>query len=129
MKWSMVFALSFSLYATLLADDKLQSASTKARKGKFDATTKVECAQELSQAFTTCTAKIARGPANDIAVVVTFSNGFSRTLYFSKGEFKSANATMSGVGNDTDAVREKDLYLIRVDDQRYRISTRIIETE
>lgn len=53
--------------------------------------------------------------------MVTFPNGFSRTLFFVGGEFASANATMSGSGSDTDQRIEDGLHLVRVDDQRYEL--------
>ena len=96
-------------------------SSRQVRKGKFDAANNVSCAQVQGQSMHRCTARIARSGGGDASVVVTFSNGFSRTLFFTHGEFVSANATMSGVGNDTDWSMEDGFHYIRVDDQRYEI--------
>lgn len=113
----------------VFAADSPHSARKKARMANFDLISDVDCAQELSQPFTTCTAKVAYGPKLDTAVVVMFSSGFARTLYFNDGKFISANATMSGVGTDTDWVLTNGVHLIRVDDQRYEIPASIIEVK
>ena len=91
----------------------------RARKRDFDERGQIQCAQEQGEALGECTADIARGVGGDAAVVVTFPNGFARTLYFVHGEFTSADATMSGVGTDTDWSIEDSRHIIRVDDQRY----------
>ncbi|MEO1774630.1 MAG: hypothetical protein AAFS07_06730 [Pseudomonadota bacterium] len=100
------------------ADD----SKRRAGRGDFDARDKVACAQEQGQALGRCSAAVARGDGGDATVVVTFSNGFSRQLYFVHGEFVSASATMSGVGRDTDWSLEDGSHHIRVDDQRFQLS-------
>ncbi len=50
---------------------------------------------------------------------VQFANGFRRDLTFAQGMFIRGNATMSGVGTDTDWILEDGTHIIRVDDQRY----------
>ena len=64
---------------------------------------------------------MARGGGGDATVVATFSNGFARSLYFRNGDFLRANATMSGVGTDTEWTLKAGVYLIRVDDQRFEL--------
>jgi len=93
----------------------------RARQRSFDAETNVGCAQEQNQALGQCGATVARSDGGDATVVVTFPNGFARSLYFIHGEFVRASATMSGVGTDTDWQLRQDKYLLRVDDQRYEI--------
>lgn len=99
------------------ADD----SARRARKRDFDARFDIPCAQERGQELDDCAAGVARSVGGDATVVVTFSNGFSRTLYFVQGEFMSADATMSGSGTDTDWRMDGDLHHIRVDDQRYEL--------
>lgn len=97
------------------ADD----SALRARRGDFDASGTLSCAQVRGQPMDRCTFGVARGTGGDATVVVTFSNGFKRTLFFAHGAFISGNATMSGTGFDTDWRTEGDRHVIRVDDQRY----------
>lgn len=94
----------------------------RARKRDFDATERVACAQEQGEALGKCKSQVARSGGGDATVVVTFSNGFQRSLYFKFGEFVRASSTMSGVGTDIDWSLEKDAYAIRVDDQQFVVS-------
>jgi hypothetical protein len=98
----------------------------RARKGDFDASQTIRCAQIRGQELTTCTAGAARAGGGDATLVATFSNGFARTLYFVHGEFVRANTTMSGVGTDTDWEIIDGLHLIRVDDQRFELPDALI---
>jgi len=91
----------------------------RARTRDFDATAEVGCAQEAGEAIGSCSAGVARAGGGDATVVVTFPTGFSRMLYFVNGDFVSANATMSGVGTDTESRIEGETHLLQVDDQRY----------
>ncbi len=93
----------------------------RARKGAFDARGKGACAQIRGEAMGECTIAVARSDGSDASAVATFSNGFSRTLYFVHGEFISANPTMSGTGKDTDWRLEDGVHFIRVEDQRYEL--------
>ena len=97
------------------SDDSLQ----RARAGDFDASATIPCAQIRGQPMGECAFGVARGGGGDATVVVTFSNGFKRMLFFTHGEFMSGDATMSGTGRDTDWHRDGDRHIIRVDDQRY----------
>jgi len=99
----------------------IDDSAKRARKGKFDGRDTIPCAQISGEAMGECSALIARSDGGDATIVVTFSNGFKRSLYFAHGRFISANATMSGVGTDTDSSLKDGLHFIRVDDQRYEI--------
>ena len=94
----------------------------RAREGDFDATGDMPCAQIRGQPMGECAFAVARGGGGDATVAVTFSNGFTRLLFFRHGEFISGDATMSGTGRDTDWRVEDGRHFIRVDDQRYEIS-------
>lgn len=98
-------------------DDSME----RAKNGDFDDRTEVPCAQIEGQALQVCSARIARSGGGDATIVATFSNGFARSLYFTHGYFIRANATMSGVGTDTDWHLLDGLYRIRVDDQRFDV--------
>lgn len=101
------------------------AATTRAKSGDFDRRGAVGCAQEVGQPLGTCTAAVARAE-NAAAVVVTFPNGFSRILTFADGDFLRANATMSGVGTDTDWSLSGGIYRIRVDDQRFELAEALV---
>lgn len=104
----------------------LDDSERRAHKRSFDANGIISCAQEQGQAFGKCNVDIARGTGGDATVVVAFTNGFSRRLYFQNGDFVSANATMSGVGTDTDWRVTEGLHSIRVDDQTYEIQDSLV---
>lgn len=91
----------------------------RARQGEFDASGTLQCAQIRGQELGTCRFDVARSDGGDATVVVTFSNGFKRTLSFSHGQFIRADTTMSGTGFDTDWRRDGSRHIIRVDDQRF----------
>lgn len=93
----------------------------RARQGAFDQTGVLRCAQIKGEPLGDCAFGVARSDGGDATLVVTFSNGFRRTLFFAHGQLIRADTTMSGVGFDTEARRDGDLYRIRVEDQRYRV--------
>lgn len=101
-------------------------AAARAKTGEFDATYEIRCAQEVGQALGSCKAEVARSGAADAAVVVTFPNGFARILTFEDGKFLRGNATMSGVGTDTDWRRSDGIYHVRVDDQRFEFPEALV---
>ena len=93
----------------------------RAVRGDFDARGTIPCAQIEGQALQDCDAAVARAPGGNATLVATFSNGFARHLYFRSGAFVAGNATMSGVGTDTDWRKEGGVHFIRVDDQRFEV--------
>jgi hypothetical protein len=98
----------------------------RARNSRFDVGGKILCAQERGQELSECTVGVAQAGGGDATVVVSFPNGFKRSLYFVNGYFVSANTTMSGNGSDTDWQKLGDLHIIRVDDQRYELHDDLI---
>lgn len=104
----------------------INNSSKLARQNAFDAQGTVLCSQERGQEMGECKVGVAHAGGGDAAAVVSFPNGFKRTLYFVNGEFISANTTMSGNGSDTDWQMDSDLHIIRVDDQRYELNNNLI---
>lgn len=98
----------------------------RAKAGDFDASATIRCAQEQGQALGVCTAAVARDADGNATVVVTFANGFARTLYFEDRMFMRGSATMSGVGRDTDWEVADGVHLIRVDDQRFELPDALV---
>ncbi|MEM7058545.1 MAG: hypothetical protein AAF557_13200 [Pseudomonadota bacterium] len=99
---------------------------SRARRGDFDAEGQVSCAQERGESLSVCKAAVARGGGGDAAVAVTFSNGFTRYLYFEDGAFVRASTTMSGSGKDIDWNLGEGLYTLRVDDQRFELPSEFV---
>lgn len=106
-----------------------QTSKERAKKRDFDAATSIACAQIENEELGVCTAKIAYGIDGDATIVVKFPNDFQRTLYFNDGSFIRANATMSGVGTDTNWKTVEGVHYIRVDDQRFEIAVDFITGE
>lgn len=104
-------------------DDSKKRAKSQA----FDETARIPCAQESGQSLGTCHVSAARSSGGDATLVVMFPNGFKRELYFVHREFLKASATMSGVGRDVDWELEREIYHIRVDDQRFEIPLRLVD--
>jgi len=119
--------LSLTFLATLpcAGAGDVAAATDRARSSEFDASAEVRCAQEVGQTMGACSAAVAHADRS-AAVVVTFSNGFARTLLFSGGEFLRGNATMSGVGTDSDWQLSQGVYHVRVDDQRFEIPEALV---
>ena len=124
MRMMLWFAGLFALFPGFALAD-VAAATARAKSQDFDITATVPCAQERGQALDTCDAAVARVDGS-AAVVVTFYNGFARTLTFSNGAFLRGNATMSGVGTDTDWQLKDGVYHIRVDDQRFDIPEALV---
>ena len=104
----------------------MDDSQLRASAGEFDETGQLACAQERGQPMGNCDYGVARGSGGDATVVVTFPNGFRRTLSFAHGRFMRGDTTMSGNGFDTDWTLENGLHVIRVDDQRFEVSAQII---
>ncbi|MEO0865241.1 MAG: hypothetical protein AAFY39_11780 [Pseudomonadota bacterium] len=120
---SFLLIMVLTMPGTAVAD--IAAANARARSGDFDAMGKVACAQEVGQALGPCGARVAR-TGNAAAVVVTFPNGFRRTLMFEDNAFLRGNATMSGVGTDMEWHLSDDLFRVRVDDQRFEIPAALV---
>lgn len=113
-----------ALFPGLLSAD-IGAANKLAKSGAFDAVGDVRCAQEVGQSLGSCKAAASRADGS-AAVVVTFANGFSRTLMFTGREFVRGNATMSGVGTDTEWQLLGGIYYVRVDDQRFELPQTLV---
>lgn len=124
------FAQGGSLHPAMGPDGAVPTgpdlSNRRAGKRDFDAMGQIACAQEKGQAMGRCEAAVARSDGGDATIVVTFSNGFARRLFFVHGEFVRASATMSGVGTDTDWRLEDGIHHLRVDDQRYELPDTLV---
>lgn len=98
----------------------------RARRGDFDISGEIACAQDRHLPMASCMADVARSGGGDATVVATFPNGFRRRLHFGHGMFLRGDATMSGVGTDTAWRLEGGMHFVRVDDQRFEIPDAMI---
>jgi hypothetical protein len=103
-------------------------AGRLAKAGEFAANGEISCAQEVGQSLARCDAAVARAGGSAV-VVVTFPNGFSRSLTFADGKFLRGNPTMSGVGTDTAWRLADGVHYVRVDDQRFEIPNALVAGE
>jgi len=117
--------LSAIILPGIVAGDTI-SAAKRAKAGSFDAMGEVACAQEVGQKMETCAAAVARVGSSEAAVIVTFPNGFARTLMFEDGFFIRGNPTMSGAGTDTDWRISDGMHFVRVDDQRFELPEALV---
>jgi len=104
----------------------MDDSSLRAGQGDFDASGQIPCAQYRGQPIRQCDFGVARAGGGDATVVVTLPDGFRRALFFTRGEFIGADASQAGGGFQTSARKEGDLFLIRVDEERYEIPEAII---
>jgi hypothetical protein len=98
----------------------------RAGRGAFDATGEVPCAQAAGQPTRACAFGVARAGGGDATLVVTRPDGSMRALFFVRGEFLGADASEAGGGFDAAATREADLFLIRVDAERYDVPDAVV---
>ena len=124
MRTGLPLAIAIALFPGHALGD-VMAATKRAGSGDFDAEAEIRCAQEVGQPLGTCEAAAARADWSAV-VVVRFPNGFARRLTFDDGEFLRGNATMSGVGTDTDWRLSGGIYFVRVDDQRFEIPETLV---
>jgi len=124
MRKAAILAIFGALMPLSTAGD-VASASARAQQRDFDASMVVRCAQNPGETLVPCEASVARVPPT-AAIVVRFPSGFARTLTFHAGDFLRGNATMSGVGRDTDWRLDGGTYHVRVDDQRFEIPEALV---
>ena len=122
------FVLSLGVSGTLVLALLPLPAWSKGPEVRHDAPSeqRVLCAQTRHQILGECEAIAVQREDVTVSVVVTFSNGFKRTLFFEGYAFVRADPTMSGVGTDTDWRIKDGRYLIRVDDQRYELPVEFV---
>lgn len=111
----------------LLAATNLRvQAEAETAKDRQDTPASIACAQEQGESLGQCTYRVTQDASGKTTVTVAFTNGFRRMLFFADGKFLKGNATMSGVGTDTDWKLKDGLHRIRVDDQRFEIPDALV---
>jgi hypothetical protein len=103
-------------------------SALRAGRGEFDATAPdIPCTRGGGPLRDVCELGVARGGGGDATVVITFPDGFRRALFFTHGEFVSADASEAGGGFDTEWSKDASgTYRIRVDDERYALPEAVV---
>jgi hypothetical protein len=96
-------------------------SALRAGQGVFDATGVITCTQGPGATARDCAFGVARDGGGSATLVVTRPDGMQRALFFEDGVFTSTDASQAGGGFDTEATREGDTTIVRIDDERYEI--------
>lgn len=106
----------------------LEPADSALRAGQdiFDATGVVPCAKGAGAAMAQCVMGVARDGGGTATVIVRRRDGLERALFFRDGAFLSTDASQAGGGFDAAATHEEDMFLIRIDDERYEIVDAVV---
>jgi hypothetical protein len=123
----------FTLDVSITGGAKAASATSgeddsaaRAGAGKFDATGPMPCAQAAGQPMGQCEFGVARAGGGSATVVVTKPDGAKRMLFFTKGEFTSADTSQADGNPEVSATREGDLTKVKVGTERYEIIDAVI---
>lgn len=103
--------------------DVLEPAGSdlRAGQGAFDAAGLVPCAKGIGAPMTQCAFGVARDGDGNATVVVQRTDGLTRALFFTDGSLLGADTSEADGGHEVSVARESDLFLIRVNDERYEI--------
>lgn len=120
--WCQVEAVS-GAYTGWADASVLEAAGSALRAGQdiFDATGFVPCAKGTGAPMGQCPFGVARDGGGTATLTVIKAGGVPRVLYFADGAFTSSDTSQAGGGFDSSATKEADLFLIRVDDERYEV--------
>lgn len=107
----------------------LEAATTAIRAGQgvFDATGILPCAKGIGAPMGQCAFGVARDAGAKATVTVFRHDGMRRALFFSDGALLGADTTEADGGHDISSAREGDLFLIRINDERYEIPDAIVQ--
>ena len=126
--WCRVTTLDGSI--TGWAEQNTLEASDSALRvgqGAFDATGIVPCAKGIGAPMAQCTFGVARDAGGSATVAIFRSDGLSRAIFFAGGELLGADTSEADGGHEVKSAREGDLYLIRINDERYEIPETVIQ--
>ncbi|MEW9919531.1 META domain-containing protein [Marimonas sp. MJW-29] len=110
---------------TLEASD----TALRAGQGVFDATGILPCAKEVGAPMAQCAFGVARDAGANATVAIFRPDGKTRALFFSDGALLGADTSEADGGHGVSSAREGDLFLIRVNDERYEIPDAIVQGE
>ncbi len=100
-------------------------SALRAGRGQFDATGRVPCAQFRGQPTGSCPFGVSRAGSGYATVVMTQPDQRRRAIFFRNGRPIGADTSQADYG-EFSAIREADLHVIRVGDERYEIPDAVI---
>ena len=108
--------------------DVLEPADSALRAGQgvFDAAGLVPCAKGIGAPTAPCAFGVARDGGGTATVVVNRPDCLTRAIFFTEGALLGADTSEADGGHDVSVVKEGDLALIRVNDERYEIPDAVI---
>lgn len=101
-------------------------SALRAGQGDFDATGEIPCAHYAGQPMQQCEFGVARAGRGFATVVVSKPDGAKRAIYFANGKFLGADTSQADGYPEYSGMRDGDLHLIRVGDERYEIPDTVI---
>ena len=108
--------------------DVLEAADSALRAGQgvFDAVGLVPCAKGIGAPTAPCVFGVARDGGGTATVVVNRPDGLTRAIFFTDGALLGADTSEADGGHEVSVVRQGDLSLIHVNDERYEIPDAVI---
>jgi hypothetical protein len=101
-------------------------SALRAGQGLFNATGPLPCARAQGQPMGQCEFGVARAGGGYATVVIRHPDGFSRAIFFRMGRPIGADTSQADGYPEFRATRERDLYLIRIGNERYEIVDAIV---
>jgi heat shock protein HslJ len=101
-------------------------SALRAGQGVFDATGQIPCALSPGQPMAQCEFGVARAGGGYATVVITKPGGSTRAIYFRMGTPVGADTEQADGYPDFRAVKESDLHVIRIGDERYEIPDAVV---
>lgn len=101
-------------------------SALRAGQGIFDATGPLPCARYQGQPMGQCEFGVARAGGGYATVVIKHPDGFLRAIFFRMGRPIGADTSQADGYPEFRATRERDLYLIRVGEERYEIVDAVV---
>jgi hypothetical protein len=102
------------------------NSAFRAGQGDFDATGQIPCAQYSGQPTTKCEFGVARAGGGYATVVIKKPDGRARAIFFRMGKPIAADTSEADGYPKFSAIKENDLHLIRLGDERYEIPNAVI---
>lgn len=108
------------------AHSGMDDSSLRAGRGEFDATGSIPCAQYSGQPMGQCDFTVARAGGGYATVVITRSDGTTRSIYFRMGRPVGADTSQADGYPEFRTEKENDLHMIRVGTERYEIPDAVV---
>ena len=101
-------------------------SALRAGQGKFDATGKIPCAQDVGQPMGQCEFGVALAGGGYATVVIKKPDGRTRAIYFRMAKPMGADTSQADGYPEFRSTKENDLHLIRIGNERYEIPDAVV---